>query len=64
MDQTARIAFVIAQAACAQAEAAAMTAANQADAYAGRPPSYGFLSFMDLQNKYLIGHNAVIEYMR
>lgn len=60
MDTIARAAFVIAQAACMHAELAAMQAANRANP--AQPP-YKERDFLDLPNKYLVGHNAVIEYM-
>lgn len=64
MDQAARAAYVIAQAACATAEIEAMRARNLVDVAAERPPFYNFDDFMAVQEKYCIGHNAVIEYLR
>lgn len=64
MDPQARAAFVIAQAACAQAEIAAMQAENTEREQRGLSPAYGYGQFMAVQDRYLIGHNAVIEYLR
>ena len=64
MDNQARCAFVIAQAACANAEIAAMQAENDLRLSRGETPAYDETAFMQVQNTYLIGHNAVIEYLR
>lgn len=64
MDQQARSAFVIAQAACAHAALAAMTEANLAARAAGDTPPYAPEAFSSVPDQYLIGHNAVIEYLR
>jgi hypothetical protein len=64
MDKESRIAFVHAQVACALAEIAAMQSENQTDLTQGRIPHWNYQAFMDVQNKYLIGHNSVIEYLR
>lgn len=64
MDINERCAFVIAQAACANAEIAAMQAENQQRVLQGYSIAYNERAFMDVQNKYLIEHNAVIEYLR
>lgn len=66
MDHAARCAFVYAQAACAMAEIAAMQAQNTSvTAQTGvANPVFGFSDFLEIQNKYLIGHNSVIEYLR
>jgi hypothetical protein len=63
MDQTARAAFVIAQAACAAIESAAMQTQNAADFTAGRPMTYQQHDFLALPDKYGIHHNAVISYL-
>jgi hypothetical protein len=64
MDQSARAAFVNAQAACALAEIAAMQAANQSRVADGQGVMFQHGDFMAVQEKYLIGHNAVIQYLR
>jgi hypothetical protein len=64
MNNEARCAFVQAQVACAMAEIAAMQARNQQLADEGVGPHFTYDHFMEVQNKYLIGHNAVIEYLR
>jgi hypothetical protein len=58
-----RAAFVIAQAACANAEIAAMQAENAARLAAGLSQAYSEKAFMNVPDKYLIGHNAVISYL-
>lgn len=63
MDIVARAAFITAQAACAQIEAVAMQAQNAEDVAAGRPITFRSDAFMALQDQYMIGHNAVIQYM-
>lgn len=64
MDHQARCAFVIAQAACANAEIAAMQATNQKYLLDKCPPKYTYEDFMAVESKYMIGHNSVIEYLR
>lgn len=57
-----KAAFVIAQAACAMAELAAMLATNAAHAGSYKPN--GPKEFVELTDRFLIGHNAVIEFFR
>lgn len=64
MDKTERAAFVIAQAACAMAEIAAMQAHNAADERSGRVPLYHYGDFLAVQEKYTIGHNAVLGWLQ
>lgn len=64
MDSTARAAFVIAQAACAHARLAAMSEENAADRAAGRDVRYNSRDFEAVSDEFLIGHNAVISYLR
>ena len=64
MNIEARAAFIQAQAACAMAEIAAMQAANQHRLSLGHSIAYDEDAFMAVQNRYLIGHNEVIEYLR
>jgi hypothetical protein len=64
MDPLARCAFVQAQVACAMAEIAAMQAANQDQISIGQRITYDEAAFFAVQDKYLIGHNAVIDYLR
>lgn len=64
MDSVARAAFVIAQAACAHAEVAMMEQQNMADRAAGRPTTYQPHEFTAVPDRFLIGHNAVISYLR
>jgi hypothetical protein len=65
MSDEQKAAFIIAQAACANAEIAAMQARNFADLCIPNnpnPPFYKHDDFMAVQEKYLIGHNAVISF--
>lgn len=64
MDTQARSAFIIAQAACANAEIAAMQASNASALQAGLLQPYTHNDFMQVPNKYHIGWNDVIEYLR
>lgn len=64
MDIQARAAFVIAQAACANAEIAAMQAENQHRAAIGASPAYTEEHFRAVPDSYQIGWNSVIEYLR
>ena len=64
MDHAARCAFIYAQVACAMAETAAMQASNQIAAQRDLPVQWNYSDFMAVQDKYCIGHNAVIEYLR
>jgi len=69
MDQQARAAFVIAQAACANAEIAAMQAANE-QALVSPIRSvkvelpFKYADFVAVIDKYQIGWNSVISYLR
>lgn len=65
MDQEARCAYIIAQAACANAEIAAMQAENQrmATTPGSKEPVFTHDDFMAIQDKYMISHNAVIGYL-
>lgn len=53
-------AFVIAQAACASAEIAAMQAANNDAPRRGLHPPYDEQHFRAIIDQYTIGHNAVL----
>ncbi len=53
-------AYIIAQAACANAEIAAMQAANEVDKRAERSLTYDAQHFLALTDRYCIGHNAVM----
>ena len=64
MDREQRLAFVQAQCVCAAIEMEAMKAENQLRESSGHAPAYGEDAFQDLIGKYLIGHNAVIEFLR
>ena len=64
MNHEARCAFVHAQVACAMAEIAAMQAHNQMNLAHNQNALYTYSDFMAVQDKYCVGHNAVIEYLR
>jgi len=57
-EQTA--AYVHAQAACAMAELFSMLAANTERQRQGLSPTYDEEAFIALQDRYCIGHNAVL----
>lgn len=59
-----RCAFVNAQVACMAAELAAMSAQNAADLMAMKEQTYKPEDFRKLPDQYLVGHNAVISYLR
>jgi len=61
-EQTA--AYVTAQAACANAEVAGMTAENMQRAALGQSMAYDEAAFVAVIENYSIHHNAVIELMR
>jgi len=64
MTSEQKAAFINAQCTCAMIERAAMTWQNNKDIQEKRPPRYGYGDFMELQEKYLIGHNQVVEFFR
>lgn len=64
MGPEARVAFVLAQVACAHAELAAMQAENQHRLSLGHTIAYDHAAFMRVQTDYMIGHNVVVEYLR
>lgn len=55
-----KAAYVMAQAACAMAEVAAMDAENRWLVSVGRTPSYGAEAFEAVITRNVIGHNAVL----
>ena len=59
-----RAAYVMAQAACANAEVAGMTAENMQREHRGESMAYVFDDFFAITEKYPIHHNAVVEWMR
>lgn len=58
-----KAAYIISQAACALIELEAMKAANSERQQRGESDAYGEKAFMELQNKYVISHNAVLSYL-
>lgn len=64
MTEQGKAAFIIAQAACAQIEAISMQEYNRRDERAGRPATFQPVDFANLIDKYVIGHNAAIGFMR
>jgi len=53
-------AYIISQVACAMSEMFAMQAANLERANKGEGIAYGEEAFLAVQEKYMIGHNAVL----
>ena len=53
-------AYIISQVACAMSEMFSMQAANLERADRGEGVAYGEEAFMAVQEKYCIGHNAVL----
>ena len=64
MNEEARAAFIVAQAACANARIAGMVAENQHRLSLGQSIAYDEAAFTAIETEYMIGHNAVIEYLR
>lgn len=63
MDNQARAAFIIAQAACMQAELAAMLERNRIDILARRDVTHSPADLESLPDRYGLSHNAVISYL-
>lgn len=64
MNHEARCAYIVAMAACVNAEVAGMQAENAARAAAGLSQAYTEAAFQEVISRYGIHHNAVIEYLR
>lgn len=64
MDHAARVAFVQAQCVCAQARIEGMKAENQHRLSLGHSIAYDAEAFFAVESEFMIGHNAVIEYLR
>ncbi len=64
MDHAARVAFVMAQTVCAMARLEEMKAANRDCEVRGISHLFGAADFACVPDSFLIGHNAVIEYLR
>lgn len=62
MNEMQQVAYIMAQAACAQVEAIGMAQENAVDVANGRPPTYAIIDFNMLMEKYGIHHNAVIAF--
>jgi len=60
----ARIAFVNSQAVCALAEIEGMKAENEHRVQCGNSIAYGMEAFLAVPEKYGLGHNTVIAYLR
>ena len=59
-----RAAYIMAQAACANAEVAGMTAENMQRAALGQSMAYDESAFVAVIENYSIHHNSVVEWMR
>lgn len=64
MDSAAKAAFIASQAACLQADIAAMQCQNEMDVGAGRPRSHHPHDFEALIDRYGLGHNDVLAYLQ
>lgn len=64
MTSEQKAAFIIAQAACAAAEIAAMQVENQRRAQTDGRIGYGWADFMSIPDKYELGHNTVLSLFR
>lgn len=64
MNHAARVAFIHAQCVCAMARIEAMKAENQHRLSLGHSIAYDAGAFAAVETEYMIGHNAVIEYLR
>lgn len=64
MDSAAKAAFIASQVACMQVEMVVMQEQNIADRAAGRTLSYQPHEFRALVDRYGLGHNDVISYLR
>lgn len=64
MTEEQKAAFIMAQCACAMAETFAMNTQNFFDGREHKPLTYKANDFRELQQRFVIGHNAVIEFMR
>lgn len=64
MSPEARVAFVHAQCVSALARIEGMKAENQHRLSLGHSIAYDAAAFFAVENEYMIGHNAVIEYLR
>lgn len=62
MNDAAKVAFVQTQAVCALAEIEAMRADNMQRQALGESMAWGFDDFIAVRDRYLIGHNAVIDF--
>jgi len=63
MDETQRAAFVISQSICCMAEMEAMKAENDARARRGYTQAFTSNQFMELPDKYGLGHNTIIQFL-
>ena len=64
MNENQRVAFVISQVACAMIEAMGMLAENNLRLVSLRSLAYGEQAFAVLIDKYKIGHNDVISFLK
>lgn len=64
MNHAARVAFIHAQCVCALARIEGMKAENQHRLSLGHSIAYDEGAFAAVETEYMIGHNAVIEYLR
>ena len=58
-----KVVYIQGQIACALIELEAMKVANQERQDKGQANAYGEEAFIELQNKYVISHNAVLSHL-
>jgi len=59
-----KITFINSQIACAMIEAMGMTAQNEQRKHQGTDMDYKMNDFLELINKYDLGHNSIITYLQ
>lgn len=64
MNAEQRVAFILSQVACMNAELEAMKVANLECASAGRAPVYNQNHFLQLADTYGLGHNSVVAFLQ
>jgi len=64
MNEEQKAAYIFSQGVCALIELESMKQANKEREWKGQMIAYGEEAFMELQEKYCIGHNAVIGFFR
>lgn len=63
MNENQKAAFVQSQVACAMIEAMGMQAENEQRKITGNSMAFDQIAFLDLIDRYKIGHNDVLNYL-